>query len=111
MATEIVNLIPAKQAESTQTTQFTAEGIAAVIDKFTVTNTTQNNEQLTVNIVDFQTLPDESNVILDTITVEPGKTYLCPEIVGHSLDQGSFISTIASKELSLTIMSSGRKIS
>jgi hypothetical protein len=43
--------------------------------------------------------------------VQPDETYLCPELVGHVLDSGAFISTIASAGAALTLRVSGREIS
>jgi hypothetical protein len=51
-----------------------------------------------------------SNLIIDTRTVVPDETYLCPELVGHELDAGAFISTIASNATALTLRISGREI-
>ena len=39
MTVTIKVLIPAKQAENSQTTQYTAVNCKAIIDKFTITNT------------------------------------------------------------------------
>ena len=38
MAVNVKILIPAKIAEATQTTQYTAAGVTTLIDKFTATN-------------------------------------------------------------------------
>ena len=41
----------AKQAESSQTTQYTAVNCKAIIDKFTATNTSASNVTFSVNLV------------------------------------------------------------
>ena len=41
-------LIPAKQAENVQTAQYTATAVKAIIDKFTVTNTSAGNVTLSL---------------------------------------------------------------
>ena len=46
MTVSIKVLIPAKQAENAQTTQYTATNCKAIIDKFTATNTTATNKDL-----------------------------------------------------------------
>ena len=51
MAVSIKVLIPAKQAENAQTTQYTATNCKAIIDKFTATNTTAGNVTISVNLV------------------------------------------------------------
>jgi P pilus assembly chaperone PapD len=103
-------LIPAKQAENSQTTQYTASNVRAVIDKFTATNTTTNNVTLSVNLVTSGGSASAANLIVDARTIAPDETYTFPELVGQVLEAGGFISTIASAATSLTIRASGREI-
>jgi hypothetical protein len=110
MAVTVKALIPAKQAESTQTTQYTATNCRAIIDKFTATNTTGGNVTIGVNIVASGGSAAANNLIVDTRSIAPDETYTFPELVGQVLDAGSFISTIASAATSLTIRASGREI-
>ena len=104
-------LIPAKQAENAQTTQYTATNVKAIIDKFTVTNTSANNVTFSCNLVTVSGSAGASNLIIDTRTIVPDETYTCPELVGQALDVGGFISTIAGAATSLTIRASGRETS
>ena len=110
MTVSIKVLIPAKQAESSQTTQYTAVNAKAIIDKFTVTNTSAGNVTISVNLVTSGGAPGASNLILDTRAIAPDECYTCPELVGQALEPGGFISTIASAATSLTIRASGREI-
>jgi hypothetical protein len=110
MAVTVKALIPAKQAENTQTTQYTATNCRAIIDKFTATNTTAGNVTISVNIVISGGTAAASNLIVDTRSIGPDQTYTFPELVGQVLDAGNFISTIASAATSLTIRASGREI-
>ena len=103
-------LIPAKQAEAVQTAQYTATAVKAIIDKFTVTNTSAGNVTLSVNLVAASGTAGVSNLILDTRAIAPDETYTCPELVGQVLEAGGFISTLASAATSLTIRCSGREI-
>jgi len=103
-------LIPAKQAENSQTTQYTASNVRAVIDKFTATNTTTSNVTLSVNLVASGGSASAANLIVDARTIAPDETYTFPELVGQVLEAGGFISTIASAATSLTIRASGREI-
>jgi hypothetical protein len=103
-------LIPAKQAENSQTTQYTASNVRAIIDKFTVTNTSANNVTFSCNLVTFGGTAGASNLIVDARSLVPDETYTCPELVGQALEAGGFISTIASAATSLTIRASGREI-
>ena len=110
MTVSIKVLIPAKQAESSQTTQYTATNCKAIIDKFTITNTSAGNVTISVNLVTVSGSPSASNLIMDTRAIAPHETYTCPELVGQALEPGGFISTIASAATSLTIRASGREI-
>ena len=111
MTVTVKVLIPAKQAENVQTTQYTASNVKTIIDKFTVTNTSGNNVTFSCNLVTVSGSAGASNLIIDTRTIVPDETYTCPELVGQALDVGGFISTIAGAGTSLTIRASGREIS
>ena len=103
-------LIPAKQAENAQTTQYTATNVRAIIDKFTVTNTSANNVTFSCNLVTVAGSAGASNLIIDARSLVPDETYTCPELVGQALESGGFISTLAGAASSLTIRASGREI-
>lgn len=109
MAVSIKELIPAKYAENSQTTQFTATAYT-VIDKFTVTNISGSVATLSVNLVASGGGAANTNLIVDARQIGVGETYTCPELVGHTLVAGSFISTLASAASALTIRASGREI-
>ena len=110
MTVTVKNIIPRKQAENTQTTQYTATNCKTIIDKFTVTNTTASNVAFSVNLVAYGGSAGASNLVLQTRTIVPAETYLCPELVGQTLESSGFISTLAGAATSLTISASGREI-
>lgn len=110
MTVTVKTLVPPKQLEATQTTQYTATSAKALIDKATVTNTDTVNRTFSVNIVQSGGSATNANLIIDDRTVVPGETYLCPELIGHELDPGAFISTVASATTALTLRVSGREI-
>jgi len=110
MTVSIKVLIQAKQAENAQTTQYTAVNCKAIIDKFTVTNTSAANITFSANLVTSGGSAGANNLILDTRSIAPDETYTCPELVGQALESGGYISTIASAATSLTIRASGREI-
>lgn len=110
MTVSIKVLIPAKQAENAQTTQYTATNCKAIIDKFTITNTSAGNVTISVNLVTVSGSPSAANLVMDTRAIAPDETYTCPELVGQALEPGGYISTIASAATSLTIRASGREI-
>lgn len=110
MTVTVVNIIPRKQAENAQTSQYMATGCKTVIDKFTVTNTSAVNVAFSVNLIASGGAAGDSNLVLKAKTIAPGATYTCPELVGQSLEPGGFISTLAGAASSLTISASGREI-
>lgn len=103
-------LIAAKYAENSQTTQYTATNCTAVIDKFTATNISGSNATISVHIVASGGAAGNTNLIIDARQIAPGESYTCPEVVGHTLDNGSFISTIAGTASAITIRASGHEI-
>jgi len=111
MAVTVKVLVPPKQLENTATTQYTATAVKAIIDKATVTNTSSSNATLAVHLVTSGGTAGNSNLIIDTKTIVPDETYLCPELVGQVLEVGSFISTTASAGTALTMRVSGREVS
>jgi hypothetical protein len=110
MTVTVAVLVPPKQMEASQTTQYTATNVRAIIDKATVTNTDTVARTFSVNIVTSGGSAGNANLVIDTRTVQPDETYLCPELVGQVLAPGGFISTIASNATSLTLRVSGREI-
>ena len=111
MAVNVRVLIPAKIAENTQVTQYTASGVTTIIDKFTATNYSATAATLSVNLVTALDGAGNQNLIVKTKSLQPSETYTFPEIVGAALAPGGFISTLASAASAINIRSSGREIS
>jgi len=103
-------LIPAKTAEATQTTQYTATNVTTIIDKFTATNYDTVARTISVNLVALSGSAGNDNLIVKTKTLQPSETYTFPELVGQVLANGNFISTIASTGTAINIRASGREI-
>lgn len=110
MAVTVKNIIPRKQAESAQTTQYTAVLCKTIIDKFTVTNTTAGAVAFSANLVASGGAAGASNLVISAKSIAAGETYTCPELVGQTLEPSGFISTLAGAATSLTISASGREI-
>lgn len=110
MAVTVVNIIPRKQAENSQTAQYTATNCKTIIDKFTVTNTTGTSATFSVNLVASGGSASAANRVLSVKSISPNETYTCPEVVGQTLEAGGFISTLAGTATALTISASGREI-
>ena len=103
-------LIEPKLAEATNTVQYTADGVNAIVDKFTVTNNGAAPTTITINVVTNLGTADASNRIVNARNIEVGECYTCPELVGQVLVDADYISTTASAATTLTIRASGREI-
>lgn len=104
-------LVPAKTAENSQTTQYTANGVTTIIDKFTATNYTTSAATISVNLVTLAGSAGNDNIITKTKTLQPAEVYTFPELVGQVLSSGAFISTIAGTASAINIRVSGREVS
>jgi hypothetical protein len=111
MAVSVNVLIPAKIAENTQTTQYTATNVSTIIDKFTATNYSASAATISVNLVTQFDSAGNQNLIIKNKTLLPSETYTFPELVGHVLAPGGYISTLASASSAINIRSSGREVS
>lgn len=111
MAVNISNIIPAKIAENSQTTQYTSNGVQTIIDKFTATNYSAAAATISVNLVTAAGSAGNGNLIVKTKTLQPAETYTFPELVGHVLPNNGFISTIADTASAINIRASGRLVS
>jgi hypothetical protein len=104
-------IIPAKISENTQTTQYTVgTGTRTIVDKLTATNYSGSSATLSVNLVTTGDTAGNQNLIVKDKAIAAGETYTFPEIVGHVVSAGGFISTIASAATSITIRACGREI-
>lgn len=110
MTITVRNIIPRKQAENAQTSQYVAVNCKAVIDKFTVTNTTGAPVTFAVNLVPSAGAASAANLVISAKSIAANETYNCPELVGQCLESGGFISTLAGAAASLTISATGREI-
>lgn len=111
MAVNIKVLIPAKIAENSQTTQYVATNVSAIIDKFTATNYSAAAATLSVNLVTGFDNAGNQNLIIKAKTLLPSETYTFPEIVGQVLAPGGYISTLAGSASAINIRASGREVS
>jgi len=111
MAVSVKVLIPAKTAENSQTTQYTAAGVTAIIDKFTATNYSASAATISVNLVTAAGSAGNDNLIVKTKTLQASETYTFPELVGQVLSPSGFISTIAGTASAINIRASGREVS
>lgn len=107
MTVTVDDIIPAKNAESVDTDQYTSTNVKTIIDKFTATNTTGGALTLSINLVPSGGSVGATNLIVDAVSIATNATYVSTEVVGHTLDSGDVISTNASAT-GITIRASGR---
>ena len=110
MTVTVKNLVPAKTVENAQTTQYTANGVTTIIDKFTATNYSGSAATISVNLVTVSGSAGNDNLITKTKTLQPSEVYTFPELVGQVLSAGSFISTIAGTASAINMRVSGREV-
>ena len=105
------NLVPAKTVEATQTTQYIANGVTTIIDKFTATNYSGSSATISVNLITATGTASNDNLIVKSKSLAASETYIFPELVGQILPSGGFISTIAGTASAINIRVSGREVS
>lgn len=104
------NLIPAKFAANSQTTQYTSINAKTIIDTFTGTNNSASTATLSIYLVEVGDVAGADNVIVLTRAIAAGETYRFDEVIGQVLENSGFISTIASAASAIVIMASGRVV-
>lgn len=103
-------LITSRLAENVQTAQYVSPpGTRTVIDKFTVTNSTGSAVTFAVNLVTSGNAAGAENLVLPAKSIAAGAVEELYELVGHVLQAGDFISTIAGTDAALVIRASGRQ--
>lgn len=110
MTVTVKALVPAQTANNAQSTVYTATGVTAIIDKFTATNYSSSAATISVNLVNPAGSAGNDNLIVKTKTLQPSETYTFPELVGHVLSPGGFISTLAGTASAINIRVSGREV-
>ena len=110
MTTTARPFITAQHAPNVETTAYTASGVRACIDKFTATNGSASTTTLAVKLVPSGGSAGASNLLI-TKTLTAGESYTFPEIVGHWLEAGGFISLLAGAAAAVVVRASGREVS
>ena len=110
MTVTVTTLVPAQTANNTQSTVYTATGVTAIIDKFTATNYSATAATISVNLVTSGGTAGNNDLIVKTKTLQASETYTFPELVGHVLRPGGFISTLAGTASAINIRVSGREV-
>lgn len=107
MSTQTTVLVETGYAANAQTTQYTSTGLRTIVDKFT--GYSPAGGTLTVNLVPSGGAAGAGNIVV-VKTFAANETYTFPEVVGHTLAAGDFISTLAGAASTVVIRSSGRQV-
>lgn len=110
MTVKVKVLVPAKNVENTQTTQYTATSVTTIIDKFTATNYSGSAATISVNLVTTADTAGNQNLVTKTKTLQAGEVYTFPELVGQILNPGDFISTLAGTATAINMRVGGREV-
>ena len=110
MTVTVKVLVPAKLVVAATTKQSTANGVTAIIDKFTATNYSAVAATISVYLVTVSGSEGDLNLITKTKTLQASEVYTFPELVGQVLGIGDFISTIAGTATAINMRVSGREV-
>lgn len=102
-------LVTANYAAAADTTEYTATGVRTIIDKCTAYNSDVGAQTLTVNLVPSGGAVAATNIVV-LKSLAAGETYTFPEIVGHVLESGGFISMKGSVANKIVRRVSGREV-
>lgn len=95
---------------STDTTLYTAgAGVRTILDKVTAYNSDAGALLVAFNIVPNGGAVGASNKIVSK-SIASGDTYTFPEVVGHVIESGGFLSGIAASGSKVVVRVSGREV-
>lgn len=111
MTTTSKPLVTAAYAANAETTVYTAPaGTRTIIDKCTATNTGAALTTIAIKLVPSGGTAGAGNLVGYTKTLAVGDIYTFPEIVGHVLEAGGFISALPGAANSIVLRISGREV-
>lgn len=97
-------------APATETTLYqSAAGTHTIIDKLTGYNSNASAVLLTIKLVQSGGTAGASHVVVSK-SLAAGETYTFPEVVGHTLEPGGFVSMVAATASAIVVRASGRQI-
>ena len=103
-------LVTAQYAPNAETTLYTAgSGMRTIVDKCTAYNSDTGPQSITFKLVPSGGSAGASNVLVSK-TLTAGETYTFPEVVGHVLEPGGFVSALAAVANKIVVRISGREV-
>lgn len=103
-------LLESTQLAAAQTTLYTATGVRTILDKISATNVSGSAATVTVNLVPTGGSAGGTNTIVSAKSLQAGESYGFPELVGHVLNQGGFVSVLAGTAAAINLRISGREV-
>lgn len=110
MTVTVKCLVESTQLGNTQTTLYTANGLRTILDKVSATNVSGSVVTVTVNLVPASSSAGGTNVIVSAKSLQAGESYGFPELVGHILNAGGFVSVLAGTAGAINLRISGREV-
>lgn len=107
MTVTVTALVETGYANNAETTVYTATSKRTIIDKFTGYSAAGGT--LTVKLIPSAGSASAANVVASK-TFAAGETYTFPELVGHILNPGDFISELAGAASTVVRRVSGREV-
>ena len=102
-------LFTSQYAVNADTTMYTSSDGRTILDKCTAYNSDAATRTLTINIVASGGSAGASNINI-VKSIATGDTYTFPEIVGHVLESGGFVSMKADAASKVVVRMSGRVV-
>src|SRR5262245_34794745 len=106
------NLVPGNQLTGAVASYYTAQsGVSAKINAATVVNTDSGSHTVSIWIVEDGGSETDANLVIDAKAIQPGETYLCPELLAKNVMPGGTIRAQAEAPSVLSLQVSGIEVS
>lgn len=105
-------LIAQQTVPNSQTSAYTSPPAAkgTWLDKFTVTNYSGTAVVVSVNLVTLGDTAGNQNLVIKQQSIDPGKVYTFPELIGKFLNPGDFVSWVSGTASALNGAANGREL-
>jgi hypothetical protein len=109
MSIRVSNIIGRQHLAQSAATLYTARNVFTIVDKLTLTNTSNIAQSVTIYMPNPGGVFGNNNAVLFQRGIAPAETYQCPEIVGQVIQQGGTLVAAATQAGTVVISSTGRE--
>jgi len=109
MTIRVTNIIGRQHLEQSAVTLYTARNVFTIVDKLTLTNTSNIAQSVTIYLPNSGGTFGNNNAVLFQRGIAPTETYQCPEIVGQVILSGGTLVASASQGGTIVISGTGRE--